>query len=281
MIITCPSCLSRYVVDPAKIGAEGRTVKCAKCGHAWAQPAPALQEMAEPFALAPAESVPQGSAASPAAEPTEESAAANVVASLEERSGKEPSSHIDNELDDGSSDDFEPNFGDTVKGKSESAARPRSGSISNLPALREEPSRWPARIAWITLIIVVTSVIGGTLAFQHSITKSWQPATKLYDLIGMSEEPIKQQLGVRNVRYTYPDKTTLRVDGELINLSKLAHDVPNLRILFLNAAGNIVKRWAFPPPKSRMLPHEVVRFSTEIRNTPADAERIDVGVDKN
>lgn len=35
MILTCTSCATRYSIDPATIGPEGRAVKCAKCGHKW------------------------------------------------------------------------------------------------------------------------------------------------------------------------------------------------------------------------------------------------------
>jgi predicted Zn finger-like uncharacterized protein len=44
MILTCPSCDTRYSVDGSKFPAAGRTVRCAKCGHSWHQPG----EMAEP-----------------------------------------------------------------------------------------------------------------------------------------------------------------------------------------------------------------------------------------
>lgn len=35
MIITCPSCSSRYKVDPAKFGDGGRKVRCSNCDHVW------------------------------------------------------------------------------------------------------------------------------------------------------------------------------------------------------------------------------------------------------
>jgi len=44
MILTCPSCATRYSVDEAKFPASGRQVRCAKCGHNWFQPGPAPEE---------------------------------------------------------------------------------------------------------------------------------------------------------------------------------------------------------------------------------------------
>ena len=40
MIVTCPSCSVRYLVDARAIGAKGRTVRCARCSHTWHQDAP-------------------------------------------------------------------------------------------------------------------------------------------------------------------------------------------------------------------------------------------------
>jgi predicted Zn finger-like uncharacterized protein len=37
MILPCPACATRYLVDPADLGRGGRQVRCARCGHVWFQ----------------------------------------------------------------------------------------------------------------------------------------------------------------------------------------------------------------------------------------------------
>ncbi len=52
MIVTCPSCNTRYSLDPGSLGPRGRTVRCARCAHTWTQPPPAdLPRIAEPAPL--------------------------------------------------------------------------------------------------------------------------------------------------------------------------------------------------------------------------------------
>ncbi|HUC61118.1 MAG TPA: DUF3426 domain-containing protein [Alphaproteobacteria bacterium] len=67
MILTCPTCAARYRVDPAKLGAQGRTVRCNACGHRWhARPTDA------PLRLEPVPSRPTPRAAESLAAPRRE-----------------------------------------------------------------------------------------------------------------------------------------------------------------------------------------------------------------
>jgi predicted Zn finger-like uncharacterized protein len=72
MILTCPSCDTRYSVDGAKFPAAGRRVRCAKCGHSWHQAADS-EAAPEPVADIPAEAAAPAAADTPADGPTAES----------------------------------------------------------------------------------------------------------------------------------------------------------------------------------------------------------------
>lgn len=43
MIISCPACSTKFVVDAKKLGPDGRRVRCGNCGHMWHQTVPAGQ----------------------------------------------------------------------------------------------------------------------------------------------------------------------------------------------------------------------------------------------
>ena len=47
MIVPCPNCDARFVVDPVAIGRDGRRVRCGRCAHLWHQTGIAPETVAE------------------------------------------------------------------------------------------------------------------------------------------------------------------------------------------------------------------------------------------
>ncbi len=54
MILTCPSCSSRYNVDSAAFQKKARKVRCANCGHRWKAEPPVDEPQSADLDLAPA-----------------------------------------------------------------------------------------------------------------------------------------------------------------------------------------------------------------------------------
>ena len=50
MILNCPNCSTRFLIDPSALGSAVRTVQCGACGHRWAQEPerPAVHTFAAP-----------------------------------------------------------------------------------------------------------------------------------------------------------------------------------------------------------------------------------------
>ena len=65
MIVTCPTCSTRYLVETEKLGAQGRMVRCGGCSHTWYQAppedmAPQVELKVPPPELAVASTVERG-----------------------------------------------------------------------------------------------------------------------------------------------------------------------------------------------------------------------------
>ncbi|MCG8354860.1 MAG: zinc-ribbon domain-containing protein [Kiloniellales bacterium] len=49
MILNCPSCGTRFLIDPALMGEQGRQVRCGSCGHSWREKPPAQEGESAPI----------------------------------------------------------------------------------------------------------------------------------------------------------------------------------------------------------------------------------------
>jgi predicted Zn finger-like uncharacterized protein len=249
MILTCPACSTRYIVDPAAIGATGRTVRCARCQHSWHQDLPADQ--AVPPVTRPAE------APTPPVMPT-------VSSAFEDRPARE--AFVEPDEPPAPADPM-PSF----MGRSEPL-----GSDRNLPALAKPKRRVsPLTIGWAALALVVILLVVGLWFARGPLVAAWPPLGRLYELAGVPVDAQTFGLEVRNLTpaFAKTDNTpTLVVTGDVVNTSGGVRKVPALRVSLRNAKNETLKTWDFTIGRDQLLAGETAPFQTSIANPPADAQ---------
>ncbi|PCI33861.1 MAG: hypothetical protein COB54_02350 [Alphaproteobacteria bacterium] len=270
MILTCPECSARYVVDPKALLPNGRVVRCAKCKHSWTEAAPdidtAIVEVEE--------------SESP---PISETASENVSDPVPE-SVQNP---------DQGSDITEDEFAiQRTRRKKRPRPLPKG---SNLPALQNHKYGqilW----GWYGLGAFVALFITSFLVFQTTISHAWPPSQKLYRALGLEshggqnspnsdqgthdtspEIPPEEQFKIED---TVPSKTlngslvTLKIDGNITNLTDQTLKLPLLRIALKDDHGEILREWTFKSSDATISEGEKVSFTTSLPNPPDKATSI-------
>lgn len=248
MILTCPACATRYIVDPAAIGASGRTVRCARCHKTWHQDLPDGQQI--PRVTRPV------AVETPPVMPTTSSA-------YEDRPAPDGSQQPKDEAPPA---DPMPSF----------MSRPEPiGGDRNLPALASpRPRISKFMIGWAALVLVVILLVAGLWFARMPLVAAWPPLERLYTLAGIQVDAPSFGLEVRNLTpaFSKTDNTpTLVVTGEVVNVSGGVRKVPSLRVSLRNGQNQTLKTWDFTVGRDQLLAGETAPFQTSIANPPADA----------
>lgn len=258
MIISCPACATRYVVPDTAIGVEGRTVRCAKCRHAWFQEGPQLAEPApvtapepapvpapppvpqpEPVAPQPetAQADPVPDHPLPAAEPDEEPAAA-----FEREPQAQPAAEDDTAptppplnfaLDDAPPS---PPPAPSVYEEPVAEADEDYSRFAHEPLFR--PRRNPARIAMYAAVLFAVVALGSIAAAAWYGLPDWLPFAQpsfAQEQPGLKLDfPAKQQ-GQRQL----PDGSFFfEANGTITNTSAQSRTVPTLQVVLYWTAGH-------------------------------------------
>ena len=250
MILTCPECATRFSLDPAAIGPQGRKVRCSSCHHIWLQKLPAEAEpvdAAGPGTLSfeePGESEPVGGAVSG------ESAA---IAPAPATDPPEPE------------------------------ALPSEKSVRlQRPPLDAEDQRtiWPVLLAWLLFFAMVVAIAAGFYRFRQQFVDLWPPAVQLYELLDLDVVPppgygLKIEVGEQG-RAVEDGGTVLIVKGTVANLSDRPRRVARIQGTMFDAAGRPTQSWDFAPNKEILAADETIAFETRVQNPPPTATRFEL-----
>lgn len=122
-------------------------------------------------------------------------------------------------------------------------------------------------LGWVAMVVVLAGLMVGAVSTRTQITSLWPPAARLYAMIGFPVAPTKLGLEFRNVKPTRGTENglpTLAIDGEVVNISQVAHDVPKLRVVLRDGNDHEVQAWTISVTDEPLLPGASIPFHTSV-----------------
>jgi predicted Zn finger-like uncharacterized protein len=239
MILTCPSCRTRYQADSARFAAPGRNVRCAKCGHVWFQAAPTPEAELEPEPIM--------TPAAPAHGPS--------VAPVAQASASEASSA---QLGVG------PAAEDSISARAET--RPRLGG-----------ARFAQSAGWAALIALIAAIGWASVQYRQTIASLWPQSASLYAAVGLPVNVRGIQLTNISYQQEYQDgQPVLSVTGKVVNISNRELPVPEIRVVLLDDAKHELYHWNFDAGIPTLKPGGESTFVTRLSSPPPEARNLNV-----
>ena len=142
-----------------------------------------------------------------------------------------------------------------------------------LPAVKAKRGRG-ALIGWGVAVVVIVGLVWGLIAERAEVTAIWPPAAKLYSLVGYGAPEIgaglviRKQTSSRGVENGLP---ILAIDGEVVNTTTIAREVPKLRVALQDGTDHEIHHWTVSVTDQRLLPGASVAFHTTVTQPPESA----------
>jgi predicted Zn finger-like uncharacterized protein len=308
MLLVCPSCATSYDVDPARLGAKGRQVRCVRCHTVWqaelnhadrlTAAAAALAPTADEAAMAAAAAEEAATTAGPDG-PTGEIAAAEAqradqpFAALPEApvdaGGPDPTADADFEIPAPVPEETE---APPIAPVDFDAERPTidvdHGRVASEPpadietvAARRAP-RGAKRRRQVPMLSLLQALILGLLivdsaliGWRKDIVRLLPQTASLYAAMWM---PVNLRgvtfAGVATSMETREAVPILVVQGNIVNATGEAADVPHLKLIVRNAARQEIYSWTTPPPLPVLQPYRAVGFLTRLASPPAGSHDV-------
>jgi len=279
MLISCPNCDTNFSVPDSALGAKGRTLKCAKCGHKWFQsPAMAKAKFGldeDSFPPPPPRPAPQPEPepepdlsaldrGPPSFAPEEEEedvavTAARAAAAFDRdvRFGSEPPLPDLAETSDGMG-------GDIPESLAKPAPARKKGSTLGL---------------WLLLLVLLLACAGGgAYYFQDWVVQMWPPAEGLLLDAGLRHEKAGAGLELRHAgtpeRMVYNDTDVLIVRGVVANASDRTRMVPPMKLMLYDKDRHVVQEKSEPPPATSLEPGATIGFKIQLQRPDANATEV-------
>jgi predicted Zn finger-like uncharacterized protein len=247
MLIVCPSCASEYMIDPGRLGADGRNVRCAGCKETWFV-APEVNEVPEPD--------------EPAAAPVIEESA-DVPSDGDVAEAEEPSPALASEAVD------KPPYPSTEAEEEGLNAMARAAPARGGSSSRRFAAAGP-------LLLVAALAATGSLVWGRThIVRAYPPTAALYARVGL---PVNLRglefRAVRSELVADGTDTFLVIEGEIANISGRDAPVPPIEIGVRGAEGHMLYTWTNDPPRPTLTTSDTAQFTARLAAPPAEARQV-------
>ena len=282
MLIACPNCATSYDIDPASLGAAGRTVRCARCKTTWfasgpetapkvtasANDALADDEAHRPVGvIRPDEPVADASTDRHDETETATSATQNNSPAPVEAPHPEPVAIADAPS---VVPPIEPLPDPNSTGKSE------PDEAENFVARRKrlQARRVKARRSshWMALILVLFAFNVALIGARSEVVRFFPQTASLFSAIGL---PVNlRNLKFENMRIskeTQEGLSALVIEGSIVSIASKPTEVPRLRFAARDGAGQEIYTWSSMPSRSTIGPGEKLEFRSRLVSPPESA----------
>ena len=150
---------------------------------------------------------------------------------------------------------------------------------AQLPVLRRERSRWPARIAWIAAAAIAAALAAAAWHFRAEIATYWPDAEPLYR--AFDADALPPGFGLRltieeSVNTVRDGRRVLSIEGRIENVTAHRRRVPDLLGMLFDENRRELQRWTIPAPATDLAPDRKAGFKTELLDPSEDAVRISI-----
>lgn len=253
MILTCQECETRYLVDPSALAADGKMVRCMKCGHSWIEMP--HEDMPRKINV-DSESINDG--------------VSTISTPPDSQTGKFESSAKNKRIQ--QEENIKTDF-------LESKGLNDSHSIKGAYSLSDIDSKDSSKLMIdILAFVIVIGILGSGYLFRNTLMEMWPPSAKLYEVIGLSQKK-EYSLLIDNIQPTAEkdgDKTILVVTGDITNTSEFTQNIPTLHGTILNSELQILFNWEFLPPASMIDPGQTLIFRARLPDPPDGSSDVEV-----
>ena len=284
MIIACPACSTRYVVPDNAIGVDGRTVRCAKCKHAWFQDGASADDVVASEQVSEPAAQPAPPPPPPPPPPVQEEpadAAEEPVGRRRSfvRSGEERAPDFDEtpppSFAETQQEDFgdEPDFDEPVE-----EPMHEDDLVSRFDHAPPFGPRRNTLKLWTWAAAIFALLAAGTIfAVQRYGVPDWWPAQQ--PLFGEAQPDLSLEFPAEAQQWRELENKTWMFTAriEVTNNAREERRLPPVLIVMLNEREDQIYSWVVQPPQPTLAPGESITIDEARTDVPRGAVYADVG----